>query len=317
MYCPDNKPIVSVIVPNYNHAAYLERRINSILTQTFQNFELILLDDCSSDDSREILLKYKDHLKVTHVVLNEQNSGNTFRQWSKGLELASADIIWLAESDDWAEPTFLEELVPPLLDNLNINISFCQTLCVDSNGKILYKTDSDTLYEVKTGKEFVANSMFYGNRIMNASMAVFRKSSMENIDWAFSSMRFCGDWYLWVQLALAGEVFESGKYLSYFFKHGQDVTSKAVTQGLFFTEGYKIMLYIKQNVKTNTYRDQKNIDYLINYYLTQKPLFIDDETNKKVLNSLELVQSDIKSLIKRRENKIRIKQIMSKIFYLR
>ena len=56
--------MVSVIVPNYNHASYLVERIESILNQTYQDFELILLDDCSTDDSREVLLKYKDNPKV-------------------------------------------------------------------------------------------------------------------------------------------------------------------------------------------------------------------------------------------------------------
>ena len=70
--------MVSVIVPNYQHAPYLRERIDSILNQTYQDFEVILLDDCSKDESRDILLSYQDHPKVSHVVLNEENTGNTF-----------------------------------------------------------------------------------------------------------------------------------------------------------------------------------------------------------------------------------------------
>lgn len=83
--------MVSVIVPNYNHASYLVARIESILNQTYQDFELILLDDCSTDDSREVLLKYKDNPKVTHLVFNEQNSGSPFIQWHKGVQLAEGE----------------------------------------------------------------------------------------------------------------------------------------------------------------------------------------------------------------------------------
>lgn len=64
-----NEPLVSVIVPNYNHSAYLMSRIDSILAQDFDNFELILLDDCSTDNSRDILLKYQSDNRVTHIVL--------------------------------------------------------------------------------------------------------------------------------------------------------------------------------------------------------------------------------------------------------
>ena len=70
-------PTVSVIVPNYCHAPYLEQRIESILQQTFQDFELILLDDCSTDGSREILERYRNHPKVSGIFYNERNSGRT------------------------------------------------------------------------------------------------------------------------------------------------------------------------------------------------------------------------------------------------
>lgn len=76
-------PTVSVIVPNYCHAPYLEQRIESILQQTFQDFELILLDDCSTDGSREILERYRNHPKVSGIFYNERNSGSPFKQWKK------------------------------------------------------------------------------------------------------------------------------------------------------------------------------------------------------------------------------------------
>ena len=88
-------PKVSVIVPNYNHEPYLRQRIDSILNQSYQDFELILLDDCSVDNSRDILMAYKNHPKVTQLVFNEQNSANTFKQWNKGIELAKGEYIWI------------------------------------------------------------------------------------------------------------------------------------------------------------------------------------------------------------------------------
>ena len=67
-------PRVSVILPNYNHARFLKERIDSILNQTFQDFELILLDDCSSDNSVEVLEEYRNNPHVSHIELNEQNA---------------------------------------------------------------------------------------------------------------------------------------------------------------------------------------------------------------------------------------------------
>ena len=65
------KPLVSVIIPNYNHRRFLRKRIESVLNQTYSNFELIILDDNSTDNSQELILSYEDHSKVKVVFLNK------------------------------------------------------------------------------------------------------------------------------------------------------------------------------------------------------------------------------------------------------
>ena len=75
--------LISVIVPNYNHASFLKQRIDSILNQTFQDFELIILDDCSTDNSREIIETYRNHLKVSHIIYNTENSGSLLNNGKK------------------------------------------------------------------------------------------------------------------------------------------------------------------------------------------------------------------------------------------
>ena len=87
-----SNPLVSVIIPNYNHARYLDERIQSVLNQTYQNFEVIILDDKSTDNSVEVINQYKDDLHVSCIIVNEENSGSTFKQWHKGFELAKGEI---------------------------------------------------------------------------------------------------------------------------------------------------------------------------------------------------------------------------------
>jgi glycosyltransferase involved in cell wall biosynthesis len=99
---------VTVIIPNYNHAPYLEQRIQSVLDQSYQDFEMILLDDYSTDSSKEIINKYVGNDKIAHVFFNEKNSGSPFGLWKYGIEKASGKYIWIAESDDWAEGNHLE-----------------------------------------------------------------------------------------------------------------------------------------------------------------------------------------------------------------
>ena len=90
-------PKVSVIIPNYNHAQFLEQRVESVLNQTFQDFEIIFLDDASTDNSKEVFSKYSNHPKISHVIFNETNSGSPFKQWNKGFGLSTGEYIWIAE----------------------------------------------------------------------------------------------------------------------------------------------------------------------------------------------------------------------------
>src|SRR5208283_1185475 len=101
----NNGPLISVIIPSYNHSSYLQRRIQSILQQTLQDFEIIFLDDASTDNSVSIArdLLPRDR---TRFFVNKRNTRIPCRQWNKGVAAASGEFIWIAESDDFAAPTF-------------------------------------------------------------------------------------------------------------------------------------------------------------------------------------------------------------------
>src|ERR1700741_850078 len=134
-------PKVSVIVPNYNHARFLRQRLDSIVGQTFQDFELILLDDCSSDDSQSILSNYADDSRV-RIEFNVVNSGSTFKQWNKGVRLARGKYIWLAESDDYADERLLERLVAMLDAEPSSVFAYCRSWRILADGQISGFLDS-------------------------------------------------------------------------------------------------------------------------------------------------------------------------------
>lgn len=125
---------VSIIVPNYNHGKYIKQRLDSIINQTFTDYELILLDDYSSDESRDILLSYKNNPHVSHIILNTQNSGSPFLQWEKGIKLARGKYIWIAESDDYADIHFLEYTVKALTLHPQAHICYTGSFIIDTNG---------------------------------------------------------------------------------------------------------------------------------------------------------------------------------------
>ena len=132
-----NNPLVSIIILNYNHEKFLNQRINSILNQTFQDFELILMDDKSSDNSLKILNKYTNHPKVSHIVVNESNSGSPFKQLVKGLNICKGSFIWIAESDDYSEPDFLEKTIGLFRKDNKLSLVYTDSKIVDVSGKEL------------------------------------------------------------------------------------------------------------------------------------------------------------------------------------
>lgn len=247
-------PTISVIVPNYNHAPYLRQRIDSILAQTYQSFELILLDDSSSDSSVEIINSYAANPKVSHIILNKENSGTTFKQWARGIEVAKNDWIWIAESDDWCEPTFLQSLIEGITDTACL--AFCQSVAFKDK-EILWVNSFPYLAKLYAGKQFVDDYMLKMNNLSNASMAIFRKDVYAKISKSFVNYRFCGDWLFWILIAQHGDVYISGKYLNYFRKHDKDVSGPSLRKGLLYKEYIPLLKELVQsNIINEGFKDR-------------------------------------------------------------
>lgn len=224
-------PLVSVIVPNYNHARYLRQRLDSVFNQTYKNFEVILLDDLSQDNSVEILNSYKDE-RITHRIYNQQNSGSTFRQWKKGLELAKGDLIWIAESDDWADVAFLEKMVAGFTENDDVAVAYCDIYNVDEKGNEiegLLNYNQNFFSETNrfiNGKFYIENLMLVGNSIVNASGVIFERNiGLKHIQ-KILDYKLTGDWLFWILLLSEDKAcvyFRGVEKLNY-FRHSLQTT---------------------------------------------------------------------------------------------
>ena len=197
-------PKVSVVIPNYNHARYLRQRIDSVLQQTFQDFEVILMDDCSTDESRSIISEYANDPRV-RIEFNEKNSGSTFKQWNKGVALTRGEYVWIAESDDYADERLLARLVEVLDEDDGTTFAYARSWEVADGHHDrfadLYLEHLDrsrwTMDFRADGREECRKYMILTNTVANASAAVFRKSVFERIGGADETLRMCGDWKLW------------------------------------------------------------------------------------------------------------------------
>lgn len=227
-------PKVSIIVPNYNYISYLPQRLESIFKQTFTDYEVILLDDCSTDGSQKFLSQYATHPKVSHVIINDTNSGSTFAQWEKGIELAQGEYIWIAESDDYCSYNFLEQSVKILDKNPHVSYTLCGSHIVDENGKQRNWNYDPWDLKADTNKVCIFSSaiylkgLFYHDTVYNASMVVFRKKTYSLIqDKDYTTMKYCGDWLFWIKITELGDVALRQERLNYYRRHSKSVTITA------------------------------------------------------------------------------------------
>lgn len=288
------QPLVSVIIPNYNHAKYLDERILSVLTQTYQNFEVIILDDVSKDNSREVIEKYRTNKHVSHIVYNEVNSGSTFKQWDKGFNLAKGDLIWIAESDDSCENVLLEKLVAEFQKDDKLVLAFCNSMIIDQDGNqigvIQRKAWQKDIH--CSGMDFIHDYLYQDNLIYNASSALFRKDITMQIGKQYIDFKASGDWLFWIEICEKGNICMLQSPLNHFRKHLGNVTIKAMCNGVQQTENKRIFDYIvsKHEISNSAARKYKihNI-YVYKYNIK----FESDEVREKAIGLWDPTRLDM------------------------
>lgn len=248
-------PKVSVIIPNYNHARFLDQRILSVLGQTYRDMEVLILDDASTDNSISIIDKYRGDPRV-RIVVNKTNSGSPFPQWNLGVKLACGEYIWIAESDDDAEPELLETLVHQLDNHPSVVLAYCQSWVMDGHGGRLNTPLSwnDNLDSKRwkssfqnDGSDEVRRYLIFQNTIPNASAVVFRRSVFLEVGGAPTNMRLCGDWMTWVLIALKGDIALISTPLNLFRTHPGTVRS-SIPRVVQLEEWSRIVKTIKDNL---------------------------------------------------------------------
>jgi glycosyltransferase involved in cell wall biosynthesis len=234
---------VSAIVPNYNYKKYLASRIQSLVNQTYPIYQLIILDDASTDNSCEFLKDLAQSLKINPTLhINQTNSGSVFKQWSKGIELSKGDAIWIAEADDLAEDQLLKELAPDFL-NPEIVLSYCESKQIDENGRLLANNYLEYTRSVSEsfekdycvqGKEEISRALAIKNTIPNVSGVVFRKTTLQSIFEKYrpeiEQLTIAGDWLIYLQILKFGKIKHSKKNFNLHRRHSSSVTQSTMLQ---------------------------------------------------------------------------------------
>ncbi len=228
------KPAVSVIVPNYNHFPYLRERLESIYNQSFQDIEVILLDDASTDKSIDILDSYQEKYPyITKAIYNDVNSTSVFKQWEKGINQAKGDLVWIAESDDFCAGDFLHQMLPQMADQ-TIMLGYCQSYCLDGEKDAAltyidmgyYDNLDRTRWQknyICSGTEEITRFMVVKNIIPNVSSTIVRNIGIANILPELSNYKISGDWVFYLRHIEGGKISYLAQPLNYHRVHAESV----------------------------------------------------------------------------------------------
>ena len=240
--------LVSIIVPSYNHVKYLKQRMDSLISQTYQDIEILVIDDCSTENIVEVLRQYESHPKVK-LILRVKNGGGWVAINNQGIEISSGEYVHFAQCDDYSDPQQIERLVNAMIANPTAGIAFSRSLLVDEDNKSLgddlaarekafrEKCSKDTLI---TGKE-MSRFLLHSCVIPNLSAALIRQNCFDTIGNFTTPYKVCGDWEWFFRVASRFDIAYVAEPLNKFRQHR--FTIRSVTKSrLTFEEYFRILL---------------------------------------------------------------------------
>lgn len=241
---------VLVLVPSYNHAKFLPRRINTILAQTYRDFHLLIIDDGSTDETAEYLKTLGgDNVKV---LIREKNSGSPFSAWRDAADYGDFEYIWIAESDDAAEPNFLERGLAALEADPDVAFYFCHSWVINELDELVghtltYLRQQFPIQEWSrsfrlTGGEFNDKMQVHGNVVPNMSSMLMRMSIYKvAVDYTLDRFRLAADWFFVGRLAGRGAVVFDQHVGNHFRRHERTARAETRFERLCFEYFWSIL----------------------------------------------------------------------------
>lgn len=243
MKTKEDRPLVSITMPCYNHEAYVANAIESILNQTYPNLELIVLDNGSTDGSYEVIQRYSDKIKILRFEDNNPyKAGVILRQECNGKYIAGAT------SDDIWAPDKIEKQVEVLENNNNIRVCFTWAEFVDEQGDKIDGMKNLFLQTNKTRFEWIEHLIINGNCLACPSMLADREY-YEMIADEIPSLWQLPDLYMWIKILMKDDIYVINEVLMNFLWHPHGDNANMSTPNI-VTEirTYNETVYIIQKV---------------------------------------------------------------------
>ncbi|TCN56392.1 glycosyltransferase family 2 protein [Flavobacterium circumlabens] len=182
----ENSKLVSIVIPCYNDKAYIEESVNSALNQSYENTEIIIVDDGSDEATKKILSGF-NHVKIK--LITQENKGLSAAR-NAGIANAQGEYILTLDADDFFENSFLEKAVPVLESDRSVGVVGCFTQCFVDKNRIIFK------YRPKGGS---IGDFLYGNSAVGNSL--FRKQCWLDAGGYDEKMRKgYEDWEFWISV---------------------------------------------------------------------------------------------------------------------
>lgn len=242
-------PVISVIMRAYNQARYLEGAINSVLEQTFTDFELIIVNDGSTDSTESILTKYQPDARIR--VINQGNMGRGVAG-NVGLESAKGGFIAFLDSDDLWERDFLLQTYNFLNTHVDVDVVYCGWATIDEDDRIL------TEIKILKLKDDYKTEFLYG-AIFPINVALTRKKCFDQCGTFDTSITYGEDWQLWTRFAYSDFIYApiNGVFAKY-RRHPLNTTQNIP---LMINESHKTVDKIFSSIK-NYNENAKQIAYI-------------------------------------------------------
>jgi glycosyltransferase involved in cell wall biosynthesis len=255
------RPAVSALIVAYNHEAYIAERVQSVLRQTLQDFEVIFLDDASTDETVSRASKYLGTDPRAQYVINKQNGGNPFRQWGKGLEYASANLVWIAEGDDSCSTNFLATLLP-CFERPRVGLSYAASEVIDEfNNRhpdalrdYLSRVSGDKFSAdyIRAGHTEVEESLAVACTIPNVSAVVFRIEALRCALPIAHGFQMCGDWAIYLSILQRWNIAYHVDAKNRFRRHSGSVVHRIEGTEQYFVERDKIVRQVVERFGIST-----------------------------------------------------------------
>jgi len=220
-------PKVSIVTAMYKHKPYLKRRIDSILNQTLQDWEWIIVDDCSPDGSFEYAQEMTRHDPRVTVLQNDKNSHIAYTN-QKGIELAQGEFLYRTDSDDYCDYRFLERMVEVMEKHPGVVMAHCRGLSLDQKDGAWGGWPKKKEYVVSGWEEFRRNVVQY---LMRSPTILFRRKTVIEAGGFVTLPLLCNhDWYLSLRVCLLGDIAYIDEPLAAHRRHGSNLSEDMMRQ---------------------------------------------------------------------------------------